>query len=532
MRFDAVFQVRFSALSWPWSVYNEVVQHVACFQRLRSHHFLLACLVLAGCPAATPVSTSSSPTGGDVLKGRKVAIVAPARLNLGEHWQSLLEEWSAQTGATTRVLGYDDAAPFVWSDFEQLSIGEERLWMVPQVTLAEVDDVRGLAVLPTSVLEWNDFPNGLRERVLTRGRRRIAVPIAAPTYVCAFRSDLLTAAGRRPPATWSEYRELMASISDWGSGLGAVEPLSPGIHGTHWQLARGLGYSKHPSNLSVWFDMRSGASTLPEEGFTTAQKEFCDLVGFLDSRLSLSATPQSALQLVMSGRAALAIGYFDGEPSSVSEQPAGDGSRASHVRIGFRRLPGAERVFDRSRKLWDERPSGGLNVVPAVSHGGLYLALETGTAEATGESAAGALMEVIAGPAFDSATTWTPRSICRVSQKDVATRWLPDGLTAEEAAEYVDVTLTALEDPQLETILPIGSGRQWLVELGNAPARRDSLTLATEQGEDSSATKSSSPTCLPVADHAAQIEAAAGESGRATVRDSYRKTLGLRQLAP
>ena len=292
------------------------------------------------------------------------------------------------------------------------------------------------------------FDEAARERVVLRERFPIAVPIAAPVLVCYYRRDLLKAAGRKPPATWEDYQTLLEGLDQWAPQLIAVEPLGPD-HRAATFFARSLAFAKHPENYSVWFDLETGESLVQSPGFVEGLAAAQRAWQHMPSTAS-DETPATCRRAILEGRAALAIGY---EPAS-ADRTSPQVKRAAGIDIGVCRLPGSKRTFNRNSQRWESAPGGGIHAPGLCGTTGLAMGI---TLPSTGskDAAAWNLLATLTETQFESAWMTLPKTPCRESQVGGASMWNEDGLTAEEASQYVDAVAQTLRDPQLVANLPV-----------------------------------------------------------------------------
>lgn len=164
---------------------------------------------LSGCPSG-PLGKNSAT---QLLRGQELELLSPKSLNLQVFWEVLLQEWSSQTGASTKFVDFDLSDES--AELSEIADGSGgRLVLFPFDKLTEID--HRLTPLPASEqFDSRDVFKGLRDRVLSRDQQLIAFPISVPVLVCYYRQDLLRAAGRKPPETWDEYHELINSLETW-----------------------------------------------------------------------------------------------------------------------------------------------------------------------------------------------------------------------------------------------------------------------------------------------------------------------------
>ena len=465
----------------------------------------MVCLLLCGCPGSAPrtvPTTNAVPFAGQVVELR-----VPQSLGLPAVWDVLLQEWSSQSGATVRIAEYSHEEESELAKSLQQETGSGgRVVLFPLNRLSEIDRV--LAPLDSgggSGLDTKDIFKGLRERVVSRERSVVAIPIVAPVLVCYFRRDLLKAAGLKPPETWEAYQTLLDTLDRWAPGLTAVEPLAPD-HRASLFFARSLAVAKHPENYSVWFDLETGESLVQSPGFVeglaTAQRAWQRMPATVSDE-----TPATCRLAILEGRAALAIGY---EPAS-ADRASPPVKRAAGIDIGVCRLPGSKKTFNRNSQRWESAPGGGVHAPGLCGATGLAMGI-TLPASGSKDAAAWNLLATLTEAQFESAWVTLPKTPCRESQMGSAPLWNEDGLTAEEASQYVDAVAQALRDPQLVANLPVPQSEA----LRAAGTRFVTAVLAEETNA------AQALTTLKV-----EFNKIAADVGNADFRAAHRRGLGL-----
>ena len=217
-------------------------------------------------------------------------------------------------------------------------------------------------------------------------------------------------------------------------------------------------------------------------------------------------TPTDCRRAVLEGRAALALAF---EPSSVTESRV---ERAPGIEIGICRLPGSRRVFNPNSNRWETSTAAGGHHAPGLCG---TTGLAAGVTLPTGDSkdvAAWNLLTALVGSGFESAWATLPKTPCRESQVSAAPTWNDNGLTAEEASQYVDAVAQMLRDTQLVAELPLPRA----AELRAATARCVSEIMAGE-AEPAAA----------LAALQSEFDAVAIGIGKDTLRAAHRRGLGL-----
>lgn len=464
-------------------------------------------IVLCGCPAAAPPTSGTG--NAQPFKGQEVALVVPASLQLPALWEVVGHEWAEQTGATLRWSEYSNEGGKSLQDTlaEPVPNGG-RIILFPLQELSRIDQyLAPVDTAKTPELDLKDVFKGLRERIVSRNRTAVAIPISAPVLLCYYRADLLKAAGLKPPETWDDYQALVDSLDRWAPGLTAVEPLATGF-GATLLSARTLAYAKHPENYSVWFDLESGDPMLNSTGFQEAVAVAVRAWKKMPPTIT-ELSPLECRRQVLSGKAALAIGQ---EP--IFEPKASSVERASGIDVGVCRLPGSRRVYNTNSKRWDSLPQTSIHAPGLAGFVGSAIGVGLGE-DVTKDPAAWHLFSTLVGPQFEANWSHLPKSPCRESQVSTATSWNESGLTIEETSRAVDATAQTLRENQVVSAspTPFEPEFQRLTEKMIGRLLRDDLdpTIALQELQ-------------------AEFEEVLARVGKATFRSSYRRGLGLPAL--
>ena len=469
----------------------------------------LCCLLLAGCPSSTDKASPKSVR--PPVRGEELEVVAPKSLNLPVYWEVMLQEWSSQSGSSTKFVEYDDKDSFLTQPPVKSDSGGQ-LVLFPLRDCCSFETHLTPLSQYESQLGSREIFKGLRERALTRDRKFIAIPVSVPVLVCYYRSDLLRSARRKSPETWADYQELIESLGAWAPGLTAVEPLSAEFRATTF-FAKSLAFCKHPENYSVWFDIDTAKPTLNSPGFVeaieTARRTWCKLPPEVSTY-----SPADCRQMLLTGKAAMALAF---EPLS-SELVAGfamnDGSKAQRIdgiEIGVCRLPGSRRVFNRNSNKWDNIPVGTVHAPALCGFAGLAVGVRLPPTRESTSTALNFLINV-SNSLFDDAFTALPKGPCRESQLEFAANWFGPELSSEEASQYADAVAQSLRDMQLVYELPVIGAEEF----------RQAASVALEPLIRGEADAEQTSNTMQQA-----FEMIVERLGPDAVRDSYRRGLGL-----
>jgi ABC-type glycerol-3-phosphate transport system substrate-binding protein len=485
-------------------------KHNNALKRMLGVSPALILLLLAGCPS--PHRTPGPKQATQPFRGSELAVVAPRSLNLPAYWEVMLQEWSSQTGASTKFVEFDNADPFLTESVMNPESGG-RLILFPfrdfcrfesQLTPLSAFDAR---------LESREIFKGLRQRSLSREREFMAVPVSVPVLVCYYRNDLLRAARRKAPETWNDYLELIETLDTWGPGLSAVEPLSPEFRATTF-FAKSLAFCKHPENYSVWFDIDTAKPTLNSPGFLEALETARRTWSKLPPEVA-TYSPADCRRMLLTGKAAMALAFEPQSAELIARSQSEESSKVERIEgieIGVCRLPGSRRVFNRNSKKWDTIAAGTIHAPALCGFAGLAVGVTLPAKREQDSAALDLLVNLSTSTLFDEAFASLPKGPCRESQSSLAPSWFGPELSSEEASQYADAVAQSLRDMQLVHELPVIGAEEF--RQATAAALDPFIRGEADSEQTSQAMQ-----------HA--FELIVERLGPDVVRDSHRRGLGL-----
>jgi ABC-type glycerol-3-phosphate transport system substrate-binding protein len=432
--------------------------------------------------------------------GQTITVACPAGAGFGDAWKAALDEWAEQTGTTCKFNEYTpgsaskglpagDVIVMAYADVPEFAV-HGRLSRIPREIQAGAEN-------------WVDFFPGVRERLLMIGSRPSLVPISCPVLTCYLRGDLLSKAGLKPPTTWDEYQTLLETLPKWAPGLTAVEPWGPDFRATMF-LARALPYVKNSGDLSVYFNIETGAPLIDSPGFARALTQAVAAVSKLSSDCK-SLTPADCRRLILTGNAAMAISM---DPGRAGEKPI---ARAPGAALSFCRIPGARQVYNRQSAAWESDRGRDVNYATLAPVGGLAIGVAKSTHEKTSE-AAWNLVAFLTVDRYEQALATVAKSACRESQAAKGVDWLGPELHTDELYGYLAVTAESLRPTNPSPELPV------LARVEFRKALTDGITAALEGKVQPEAA---------LKEIAQRWNAISVEIGVDKIRDSYRAGLGI-----
>lgn len=431
--------------------------------RLSKIFFAAIVLSVAGCPEDKKTAVVVKP-----FEGQEIHLGVPAGMGFRTAWESPLNEWSAETGASAKIdeLDLSDAAkPLV----DVIAASQVQLALVPITRLGELIAAEGLSPIgeearSETTLNWLDVFQGLRDGLCSSQKKPVAVPLVSPVLICYYRADLLEKAGLAPPQTWGEYQQLLDRREEWAPGLTAVEPWSPEFRATMF-LARAVSHAKHPGHFSLYFDIETTEPQIESAAFTRALEEAKAALAKMPGDV-LTMNPADCRQQFLEGKAALAIAFetgpgnpstpFSPTESKPAEKKEGAASvqRPAEIVPGFCRLPGATETYDASRQKWEPIAGKNAQQVTLTGFAGMAAVVSSKSSPVQGEAAWNALARIHRegqSHAFPPGTN----GLCRESQTLLASAWVGTELQGTEANKYVNAVAVSLRDSQLVGELPV-----------------------------------------------------------------------------
>jgi multiple sugar transport system substrate-binding protein len=273
-------------------------------------------------------------------------------------------------------------------------------------------------------------------------------------------------------------------------------------------LARAVSLAQHPGQYSLFFDIDTGEPLIDSPGFVRALETAQTALARMPAEVR-NYNPADCRHELLRGRAALAIAY---ETPTVDSPQARVASieRLSGMEIGFIRLPGSREIYDTDRRAWEPVADKGINRVTLTAFSGWGVGASARNSVLQTEAGWNALARICG----DNLTSGFPTGIvelCRESQLQSA-GVVNSKLESREAIMYAQAVAQSLRDTRLVADLPVKGRRLF----------RETLTHALLAAIDESATPEQ-------ALHAAARDwrEIVGQLGAASVRDSYRASLGL-----
>lgn len=446
-------------------------------------------LISTGCPEpASEKPARTGPPAGTTL--RVLVVDDPA---LGESIGYLKSEWEAQSGVG---LAVEEAAA---GQFDPGATPSADVVIGPSHLLGPAAEAGWAALLPEAVIQnnqgnWSDIFAQLRSHEAAWKGEFRAVPFGSPVPVVYYRADLLEKAGRKPPATWTDYQAAAKALS----GAAVIEPLAEGWAGIVL-LARAAAYATHRDNLSTLFNISTMQPLVAGPPFVRALEE---LAASVDKK-SLEMDPVAVRHAFWQGEAGMAVTWPTAADASLADVKP-------DFSAGVMALPGARDVFDVGDGQWETRPKGDDGRVPLLGAAGRLGIVST--ASQWPETAWQLLLWLtdekwsVQVCAASPATT-----LFRHAHLEQANAWVERPMTADAATKYGECVAAALE------------GRQNLFAL-RIPGRSD--YLAALDAAVRSAVEGKNPQ-QALGDAAARWRQITDELGVEKQKAAYRASLGL-----
>ncbi|WP_165250095.1 ABC transporter substrate-binding protein [Paludisphaera soli] len=376
--------------------------------RILAGAFILTCLLIAPTGCSTPESEEPAPAPS--FPGVKLTVGAvgdPAILpgvsaQRGEWMASRKGEVVVASDAARTVADADDLDVLVFPGTELGGlVDRDLLEEIPNDVVLPPESDEG-ARKPTEPdddeavegdFRYNDIAPAFREQVSKYGTRRYALPIGGSALVLVYRRDAFASDANvkaakevglalEPPATWAQLDALARFFQgrDWnGDGspdFGISAALGPDPEGLADAtfLARAASLGQHRDHYSFLFDADDLAPRL-------------ETPPFVEALGSLAAWKAAGPPGIESFDASAARAAFREGKTAMLIDRAEKASGWSQVKsLAVAPLPGSERVYEPSRKAWDE--SGSINRPTYLPQGGGWVvAVRRGLDEARREAA-------------------------------------------------------------------------------------------------------------------------------------------------
>lgn len=448
---------------------------------------LIAGLIgLAGCGDESSPETSTADAAA--WAGTELSVAVPRDLEVEATWQVLFEDWSARTGARPGLV----TPAWPWHSLTA------DVAVIPVTSVPELDALWELQPVPET-LDLQSVLGGLRQQLCQVGREARLVPISTPVLVLYVRGDLLEASGKRLPETWAEYQQLLEELDEWAGGLTAVEPWGEEFRATMF-LARAVSHARHPANYSLFFEINRGDPLVDSPAFVRALQEAKKALTEMPAAVR-NYTPADCRRELLAGRAAMAVSFEPEFP-----EPA-DVERAETVRVKFIRLPGVREIYNRSSARW-ETVVGRAQATSLVGFAGLVAVVRK-------ERQAAAAWDLVAEVLVErrrEAIDGSVRGLCWQEDVETVAEWLEGSLAADERTGYARAVVAGLDEAGVVLELGVLGRERFLAALSQSLDR----WLAGETNAEET-----------LGNAAEQWRKILGEIGTETVRDSYRRSLGL-----
>lgn len=428
----------------------------------------------SGCPSrpspapATPDGPVASPSTQRSEPLRLLVVDDPPLA------EALAREWAA------RDAGSLDLRQETGEQLVERSRGrlDADLVIYPSRMLGTLVEAGRLIPLPEFILEdeqWarDDIFSLLRQQEMTWGTQVYAAPFGSPQLTLIYRGDLFDRFGLKPPATWSDYdqlvqrlgqadvRELLAPADDGAAGGGVIEPLGPGW-ACHVFLARAATYTRHRSYYSTLFDFRTMEPLVDRPPFVRALEEVVRAAAN-GSPAARNLTPQAAQALFFQGKAAMVWAWPHGTAeSSPAPEPRGD-----ELGIRFAELPGSREVYHFGGDRWETRSEEDDHRVPLLAVAGR---LGSVTTECRRTRAALSALVWMTGRTSSGQIASRSRdtTLFRFSHQAVPQVWTGRQVTARASLEYAEQVAATQGRPLWLVSLRIPGQHLYLAALDEA----------------------------------------------------------------
>ncbi|MCE5267134.1 MAG: extracellular solute-binding protein [Planctomycetaceae bacterium] len=428
---------------------------------------ILSLLLFAGCPHSGSDS-KQTPTARP-LEGVKLRLAVVNDPAMAAAIGRLRGEWNAQTGATLELTESSEA------DLARVETLPTDAVICPSHMLGPIAERKLIAPVPGSLLrgnQWAGIFELLKLREAAWGRQTMGIPFGSPVLCCYYRADLLEKLGRRPPRTWAEYEELVATLAKQkpadakGAWCGSIEPLAPGWAGLTL-LARVAPSIKHRDNYSALFNIETMEPLISGPPMVQALEELVAATKHGPTK-PLAYDPAAARAAFWRGECAMALSW----PTAAEAGKTGQGSAekaGSKARVGFAELPGSRRVFNLTGRAWETRADDEDSRVPLLAIAGRVGVVN---AKSSATDAAFQLLLWLSddrnSPQVSAASPCT--TLFRQANLKMPGQWVEKPVAAPAAVKYADVTEAAFRHEQWLGALRLPGRAEYLAALDEAVA--------------------------------------------------------------
>jgi multiple sugar transport system substrate-binding protein len=340
-----------------------------------------------------------------------------------------------------------------------------------------------LAPIPGDILQnaqyrWREVFESLRSGECVWNQQVSALPLGSRVLVLFYRADLFERHQRKPPETWADYQELVASFSD-RQALGDLAPPQDAPWsatcepwGEGWAaitlLARAAAYARHPDYYGTLFNLHTMAPLIASAPFVRALDEMAAARGggarpaSDDPRLALS--PHDAVVAIQQGHCALALGWLSGGAAAADQASTAPVSGGQAVSVAP--LPGAIESFEQDKQKFVTTP---LRRVPLLAVEGRVGALVSASKSqpAAAQLLAALTDEEWGGRMAQASAGGAP---FRASHVKAAAAWAPQA-EAELARQYVEAVRVSLASREVAFALRIPGRERYLAALDQGVRR-------------------------------------------------------------
>jgi len=331
-------------------------------------------------------------------------------------------------------------------------------WMADFITAGYLEDLTN-RVAADKALQWQDIAPFFRNFSATFAGRTYTVPVDGDFQMVYYRTDLLSQAGLKPPATWDDYLKIAATFHkkdlngdgnpDFGSCI--AKKRNAQSYWMVWSVAAGFLQSKGTKQGS-FFDLDTMKPLTNNEAFAEALRIYVE-TGKYGPPDELNWDVGDSRSGFVTGRCALTLDW--GDIGTLAIDP-----KTSKVKdkVGAVILPGTRRVLDRKTgklvpcdKTTCPYATNGINHAPFAAYGGWSGGINK-AAPAKVKDAAYAFLSYMSQPAqanVDVTIGITGFNPYRISQFKNLNLWVKAGMSRAAALNYLGAIEASLNSPNM-----------------------------------------------------------------------------------
>jgi multiple sugar transport system substrate-binding protein len=395
-------------------------------------------------------------------------------------------------------------------------------WMGDYIVPGYLEDLTDYIAADADIA-WDDVGQFFREFSSTYQGRTYTIPLDGDFHMVYYRIDVLEQLGMMPPTTWDEYLAIAEAANgmdmngDGTGDFGSCIAKKRGEQGYWWIYSIAAPFLQtNGTSQGAFFDTETLEPLTNNPGFIRALEIYAATNQFgPPDELSIGVGDTRGLWTA--GRCALTVDWGDIGSLAVEE-----GSRVNGL-TGAVITPGTTEVFDRASgemvtctDMTCPNHIGGVNHAPYAAFGG-WSGGVSAAADDLVKQAAFAFFSYMTQPAQSNVDVTIGRTgfnPYRISQFEDLSNWLAAGFSEEAAANYLGAINASLSSPNMVLDLRVPQNQRYQqVVLDEVVSRFLAGELTAEEAAE---------------EIEMRWNEISDELGREAQLEAYRATLGIR----